>query len=79
MYYMENLYSFSISPETYQPSGCVDFSKIYNITKITASFCTHLNIKKTEHHNMVSTKNVDINEYIKNIYKFQHLMLENKK
>jgi len=64
-------YKFNFSPETFQPSGCADFSKIHNPEKATVTY-TNLETGKTENHN-VKMELVNENGIDKAIYNLQPL------
>lgn len=54
----KNTYAFDQSPETYQPNGCCDFSKIYNPETAIVKY-TNLDTNKTERHIVKRTEIVD--------------------
>lgn len=63
------LYEFNESPETYQPTGFTDFSKIYTPKNIILTY-TNLNTQKTEQHNIERTKIINKDKIKKVTYKF---------
>jgi hypothetical protein len=60
-------YSFHISPENYQPSGCIDFSKIFTPKNAILTY-TNLNTGEQEEHNITRTEITDENNIKKFIY-----------
>ncbi len=70
-------YTFNMKPEDYQPSGCCDFSKIYN-SKEAILIYTDLNSKKKEHHVVKRTEIINENGIKEFIYIFPAHFIEKK-
>jgi len=61
-YIMENnTYTFDLNPTIHQPTGCCDFSKIYNPKTAIVTY-KNLDTNKTECHNVKRTEIVDNND-----------------
>lgn len=64
-------YTFNLSPENYQPSGCADFSKINTPKNATVTFTnvnTNVNTKEKEDIDITITEITDENGIKKIIY-----------